>query len=262
MAEFTPYLKATLSKYLDLQLSTSGDVTITSRIEETRDSITRSVVATFESGELDEYIEQGVSLASLVRGVASDLYKDIVSSVTPIPSSKGLVEGYLLALSDYRKGSSAIKGTSKKKGRKTSKEPDKLIDKAKAGSLLNSNSRYQSIFSLKNFIETQMKANVAAEMSGNPSALKNRTGRFFNSIALDRIAVSPKAQQVSLYFSYLYYPYQVFEPGLPSKHPNKTALATEGRNPRRLISVNLREAAVKILNSRYRLKIIQSGGLA
>lgn len=101
-----------------------------------------------------------------------------------------------------------------------------------------------------------MTSGLAGKGPGTP--LKNRTGRFVNTSQVADVVVSnavAKRPNLSIYYKYMIYPYQVFDP-LHTQSPQKN-LASHARNPQRIIGESLAKAAKTILGNRYRLNIRQ-----
>lgn len=82
---------------------------------------------------------------------------------------------------------------------------------------------------------------VMLKNMGSP-ALNNRTGRFRNSAQVTNIVVGPRGG-TNIEYTYMRNPYQTFEPG--------GAMGSTGRDPRRLIGASIREAAQKIVGTRF-----------
>lgn len=125
--------------------------------------------------------------------------------------------------------------------------------------------RLLSQTNLKNLLEQVMKENLMSTMTsplagqGRNSPLKNRTGRFISSTHVDYLTVINNSrgdkQTLSLYYKYMIYPYQVFDP-VHTKSPDM-GLASQARNPQRLIHDALAKAAKTLVGERYHIKISQ-----
>ena len=76
---------------------------------------------------------------------------------------------------------------------------------------------------------------------GSP-ALNNRTGRFRNSAEVTNVMFGPRGG-TNIEYTYMRNPYETFEPG--------GAMGSTGRDPRRLIGASIREAAQKIVGTRF-----------
>ncbi|CAM0079136.1 tail completion or Neck1 protein [Vibrio phage D51] len=125
--------------------------------------------------------------------------------------------------------------------------------------------RLVSQLTMRNLLETVMKENMLAAMTspsagkGRDTILRNRTGRFVNTTNLDKLTVrnngKNKKQTLSLYYKYMIYPYQVFDP-LHTQSPQMN-LASRARNPQRIIHTALAKAAKTLLGDRYTISIQQ-----
>lgn len=126
------------------------------------------------------------------------------------------------------------------------------------GRLLNQNT-------LKNLLETVMKENMLKVMTsgsagtGRTSPLRNRTGRFVASSRVDYLTIlnnsGSKKQTLSLYYKYMVYPYQVFDP-VHTQSPQMN-LASAARNPQKIIHDALAKAAKTLIGDRYTVNIKQ-----
>jgi len=76
-------------------------------------------------------------------------------------------------------------------------------------------------------------------------ALVNRTGRFRQSAEIQDVIPLPKS--VEIRYSYQTDPYQVFEPEFGNP------LATNRRDPKRIIGGSIREIAQQIMGNRFGL---------
>ena len=90
---------------------------------------------------------------------------------------------------------------------------------------------------LNQALSQQIKDNM------NSPALINRTGRFAESVKVERISES-RAGMISAFYSYMKSPYQTFEPGF--------AQGSNKRNPKTLISKSIREIASGLVGNRLR----------
>ena len=126
--------------------------------------------------------------------------------------------------------------------------------------------RLTSQRTMRNLLETLMKENMLKEMTsplagtGRNSPLRNRTGRFVASSQVDYLTVLNNRegkQTLSLYYKYMIYPYQVFDP-VHTLSPDMN-LASRARNPQRIIHSALAKAAKTLLGDRYHITIKQVG---
>lgn len=96
---------------------------------------------------------------------------------------------------------------------------------------------------LKNLIQKALPQTIEKNM-GLP-ALVNRTGRFRQSAEIQDVIPLPKS--VEIRYSYQTDPYQVFEPEFGNP------LATNRRDPKRIIGGSIREIAQQIMGNRFGL---------
>lgn len=125
--------------------------------------------------------------------------------------------------------------------------------------------RLVSQLTMRNLLETVMRENMLKAMTtpaagkGRDSILRNRTGRFVTTSKLDQLTVrnngGNQKQTLSLYYKYMIYPYQVFDP-LHTQSP-QMGLASRARNPQRIIHTALAQAAKTLLGDRYTVTIRQ-----
>lgn len=117
---------------------------------------------------------------------------------------------------------------------------------------------------LRAALEFIMKENMLKIMTsgfagtGRNSPLKHRTGRFVNtSQVADVVITNPAAKRpnASIYYKYMIYPYQVFDPA-HTKSPQKN-LASNARNPQKIIGESLARAAKTLLGDRYNISVRQ-----
>lgn len=132
---------------------------------------------------------------------------------------------------------------------------------AKGSAARSSSGKFLSDTSVINLVKSEALRIINNKMaSGFGGGLKHDTRRLFNSIDIDGIR---QENGMSFYFSYMYYPYQIFEPGVPTANPAmKQALASHARNPRKLITSSIWEAAKRKLGKGYSIRIMQAGGYA
>lgn len=118
------------------------------------------------------------------------------------------------------------------------------------------NGRFISQTNLRSLLELATKKYVIKDMLSPNAGLHYQTGRFANSVKILPVSVNNKTNRLSLYFSYMLYPYQVFDPYYTNRTIN-THLASDARNPRRIIGEALGKAARDIIYARYNISIGQ-----
>lgn len=112
--------------------------------------------------------------------------------------------------------------------------------------------KFTSATNLRSLLQILVKKYILEDMTRDSAPLKYRTGRFANTVELKNPALSPKATQVSLFYTYMLHPYSVFDPRFGNK------LASRGRNPQRIIGEALEKAARDIIHAKYHVVIRQA----
>jgi len=74
-------------------------------------------------------------------------------------------------------------------------------------------------------------------------ALQNQTGRFAESVKVERLSQSREGM-LSAFYSYMKSPYQTFEPGFNQ--------GSKARDPKALIGKSIREIAAGLVGNRLR----------
>lgn len=128
--------------------------------------------------------------------------------------------------------------------------------------------RFVSRGTLRDMLELLMRENMLSTMTkpsagtGRNTPLRNRTGRFLSSAEVSsvnvinqRVAGKVQSQKLSLYYKYMIYPYQVFDP-VNTQSPQKN-LASRARNPQKIIGDALARAAKTLVGNRYSISIQQ-----
>jgi hypothetical protein len=141
-------------------------------------------------------------------------------------------------------------------------EPTDSAEEGSKGAVRTAAGRFTSLVNLKASLELLMKENMLKTMTsplagtGTNSPLKYRTGRLLNSSEVVSVALptSPNGA-MSIYYKYMVYPYQVFDPN-NTESPHM-GLASRMRNPQKLIGDALQSAARRLLSSRYKVIIRQ-----
>ena len=137
------------------------------------------------------------------------------------------------------------------------------VAEERAGAARSASGRFVSQMNLKASLELLMKENMLATMTspsagtGPESALKYRTGRLLNSANIVSVSVPESVDgTMSIYYRYMVYPYQVFDPKNTQSPDN--GLASNMRNPQKLIGDALASAARRLLSKRYKFIIRQA----
>jgi len=112
--------------------------------------------------------------------------------------------------------------------------------------LRNQQGQFTSLINIQNLLNARINEQVAKNMGSGlrTDILNYRTGRFANSVKIDRVQMQ-RDSVLGIFYSYMKYPYQTFEPGYKQGSPRS-------RDPRILISGSIRELATKLISSRLR----------
>lgn len=139
----------------------------------------------------------------------------------------------------------------KKKPKKQSTKKAKNIGRGKrnlkvakdpAPTLSRASGKHLSPLALMNAINRKLPQTIRKNM-GSPR-LNWRTGRFANSAKVNKITASTNSTGL-IQYSYMGYPYSIFEPGSGSK------LASAQRDPRKVIDMSIREVARSITSAKF-----------
>jgi hypothetical protein len=106
------------------------------------------------------------------------------------------------------------------------------------------------LFGLQNLINQQLQDVVSANMGdGTQDGILNyRTGRFANSVKLERLTIS-KQGMISAFYSYMKYPYATFSAGGRQSNP-------KSRDPKLLIAKSIREIAQQAVSNKLRAILV------
>ena len=107
----------------------------------------------------------------------------------------------------------------------------------------NRQGQFTSLISIQNLINSQIVQTVKENM-GSP-ALNNKTGRFAESVTVDRLTMSRQGR-ITAFYTYMKYPYQTFERGYKQ--------GSARRDPRTLISKSIREIATQAVSNRFDIR--------
>ena len=139
---------------------------------------------------------------------------------------------------------------------KYTEDPDVVGAKYRSGrtdiGIQTTSGRFSNATNLRSLLQILVKKYILEDMTRANATLKYRTGRFANTVELKTPALSPKATQVSLFYTYMLHPYSVFDPRFGNP------LASSGRNPQRIIGEALEKAARDIIHARYNIVIRQA----
>ena len=110
--------------------------------------------------------------------------------------------------------------------------------------------QFTSLASIQVILNQRLAEQIKANMGKGTahSILNNRTGRFAESAAVERLAVD-RSGVITAFYNYMKYPYQTFEPGNSQGSP-------KSRDPKLLISKSIREIAVSLATTRLRTVLV------
>ena len=141
----------------------------------------------------------------------------------------------------------------KKKGKGKDKSKEYIKSKAKEQNgtfpavqkqrMRRENGQFTSPISLMNLINSRLH-NLIRKNMGSP-ALNYQTGRFARSVKVTNISQTRQSQMTAFY-TYMKSPYQTFERGYAQGSPQ--------RDPRKLISKSIREAAAEVMGARFDIR--------
>ena len=181
------------------------------------------ITSTFDTTNI---IDEAIRTA-LIHGKATKRIKQPSSSVT--------------SKSNLKSPNTSSKVTSDKAKLKTKLkiEADKLKKSARVPSMpiRDLRGKFQSVTNLL-FILSAINDQVARNM--RRPHLEYQTGRFSNSVAINRV-LKTREGAVQVFYTYMKYPYQTFEPGYKQGH--------KGYDPRVLIDTSIRELLTPYLRN-------------
>lgn len=188
----------------------------------------------------DQFIEE------LINSQGSPSYKSLViaSIIANIKGEKPSDKVYTIPSTLVAKTS--IKFSNKEilaENKKQKIELKALRAKVKAMPVME---EQKSIASLETILRAKINVQVANNMgTGNAKNILNyRTGRFAQSVTIDRVLMSRQGM-ISVFYNYMKYPYETFSDGGEQQYP-KT------RDPKLLISKSIREIGASLVGNRLR----------
>ena len=110
--------------------------------------------------------------------------------------------------------------------------------------LRTSKGQFTSAMNIQAILDNRIKQQVQDNM-GEGGALVNRTGRFAQSVSVEKVMQSRQGT-LTAYYTYMKAPYQTFERGY--------AQGTARRDPRKLIAASIREIARETLNHKLQIR--------
>ena len=157
-------------------------------------------------------------------------------------TSPSAIQTVSRALDDAIKGKKRPGKKAQSKARVTYKNKLRRQQGAKPA-IRDSKGRFISAVSLAEIIDSQITEKVKENM--REPALVNRTGRFAESVTVDRVTQSRQGT-LTAFYSYMKYPYQTFERGFKQ--------GSTRRDPRLLISKSIREIAQGIVSRKLNIR--------
>ncbi len=231
---------------LDLQLNFTVSMTneLNSKILGPQEQAAiRSVVGSINNESLQAALKNQVSLESL---------RQVFMEVSASPNfQEYLVESLLSTLRGTN--TPTVKHTKVEKGLATSVVTQAVTTIKKSKSkvhapaahtkkLRDTKGQFTSLASLQTLLNQAFARQIAKNM-GQAGALKYQTGRFANSVQVERLSQSREGM-ITAFYSYMKSPYQTFEPGFKQ--------GSKQKDPRLLISKSVREIAAGLVGNRLR----------
>jgi hypothetical protein len=135
----------------------------------------------------------------------------------------------------------------KKKVRIVNTKSKKVTKRRKAGAVIpirDAKGQFTSPMHIQALLNAKIKETVAENM-GKGGALVYRTGRFADSVTVDKVMQSRQGA-LTAYYTYMKAPYQTFERGFKQ--------GSARRDPRKLISASIREIARETLSHKLHIR--------
>lgn len=132
--------------------------------------------------------------------------------------------------------SATKKASDTKKLQNTIRQTAEKLDRA----LRKDRAAVMSPAKLQYLINAKLRTTIIKNMA-RPNLI-NRTGRFASSATV--LQITPRAQAMDVFYTYMKYPYQTFEPGFQQ--------GAYGYDPQRVIDQSIREIATNLVTSRFR----------
>lgn len=106
-----------------------------------------------------------------------------------------------------------------------------------------------SLSNLRNILDLKLAKEITKNMGDGDSKtiLNYQSGRFANTVQVNRLLIG-RDGAINIFYTYMKYPYQTFEPGFEQGHINS-------RDPKRLIAKSIRDIAATLVANE--LKVIR-----
>jgi hypothetical protein len=209
----------------------------------------RSVVENISNEGLEQALREQISSESVQRletaiGASPSMEEFIFQAIVDSISGKQVKAlKHTVAATTSRDISRNLQ-TNSKKTKPVTKA--KAPNKKKPNRLKRTSSREVSLTSLQNLINLSLAQRIKENMGDGSrrDILNLRTGRFAESVKVERMSVSREGM-ITAFYTYMKNPYQTFEPGFRQGSP-------QTRNPKLLISKSIREIAAQQVANRMR----------
>jgi len=173
-----------------------------------------------------------------------DMEEAIIDAHMASPTTVQVLDKALTA-AILEKGKKVYKDRAKAKVRyKNPKKDKKVAGKKAKRRLRTSQGQFTSVMNIQAILDARIKEEVADNM-GKGGALVYRTGRFANSVSVEKVMQSRQGT-LTAYYTYMKSPYQTFERGFKQ--------GSLRRDPRKLISSSIREIAAETLNHKLQIR--------
>lgn len=158
---------------------------------------------------------------------------------TPQGSVEGIIDAAIEALQAEVDGivQTIVGGSTNEPSRFSRRGKIKVT---KASALRGKNGRFIGALKLATLLNSMVKIKAADIMKNNKygNTLNFRTGRLANSVSITSLNVKTS----SIFFTYMYYPYQTFEPGFKQHKP--------GRDPRDIFTNAIAESLAELISQK------------
>jgi len=231
----SPALRATFARKITSK-KLHADLTLTLIIPELgRDNIGKSA-------ELKLKREYDIALTQFVAK-----HERALLNLVNVEGSKSVVQ----ALDDVvdanirgKKSKAYKKTTNAMLGAKKRKPKQRATTVSGIPRIRNTKGQFTSAASLRSIIDSQITEKVKENM-GDGGSLKNRTGRFAESVTITNVTQSRQGT-LTAFYDYMKYPYQTFERGFKQ--------GSTRRDPRLLISKSIREIATTLVSHKLNVR--------
>ena len=191
----------------------------------------------------DENLEEAAGEKALNKELIEEFERQAVMEET----SKSSIIAVSNFVEDALRDNKKAKGFSEKsKASITYKNPKKrkVVQRQPKRRLRTSGGQFTSAMNIHAILNAKIKEEVADNM-GKGGALVYRTGRFADSVSVEKVMQSRQGT-LTAFYTYMKAPYQTFERGFKQ--------GSLRRDPRKLISASIREIARETLSHKLHIK--------